>query len=231
MCSTRRTQHSTLALCTLSPPFHTAHTAQHTRTMHPVPSFSHGAHSTAHSHYAPCLLPFTAVYLSPLLSSVRPLLVARRNFCYNCCGIKIAVMLYNSCFRSCVKVSTQHVLILYSLYCTHTVLTLLYSYCTHTVLILYSYCTHTVLTILYSYCTHFTVLLRQGSHTTCSTVDTFLSHSQTHLLVPPSSHTAAFLARLSPLSPHSPLTHNPPYPALSRPPPPSPVFQRLRIRQ
>jgi hypothetical protein len=34
------------------------------------------------------------------------------------------------------------VLILYSLYCTHTVLNILYSCCTHTLLILYSlYCT------------------------------------------------------------------------------------------
>jgi hypothetical protein len=36
-------------------------------------------------------------------SNIRPLLIAQKNFCYNCCGIKIAVMLYNSCFRSCVK--------------------------------------------------------------------------------------------------------------------------------
>jgi hypothetical protein len=39
------------------------------------------------------------------LDAVRPILVARRNFCYHCCGIKIAVALYNSCFRCCVKVS------------------------------------------------------------------------------------------------------------------------------
>jgi hypothetical protein len=67
------------------------------------------------------------------------------DFVQNRCGVTVLIILYSYCTH-------YTVLILYSLYCTHTVLIILYSYCTHyTVLTLYSlYCTHTV---LYSYCT------------------------------------------------------------------------------